>query len=95
MHMPAKKILGPRGRSMGARQSIALPDSVAAHVRELAAARRLSANQVIVELVEAGIESRNREKERFMMLAEELTTCKNRRRQSEIKKELARLTFGE
>jgi len=30
-----------------------------------------------------------------MALAEELAQCKSTRRQSEIKKELARLTFGE
>jgi hypothetical protein len=77
------------------RQSVTLPDTIAEHVRRLAVAKRLSANQVIVELVEAGLESRNREKERFMALAEELANCKNRRRQSEIKRELARLTFGE
>jgi hypothetical protein len=64
-------------------------------VRRLASVKRLSANQVIVELVEAGIESKNRERHQFMALAEELTTCKDRRRQSAIKRELARLTFGE
>ena len=83
------------GALRSTRQSVTLPSEVASHVRELAAARRLSANQVIVELVEAGIASRDREKLRFMALAEELAQSTNPRRQSEIKKELARLTFGE
>ena len=78
-----------------ARHSVALPSSIAEHVRKIANDRRLSANQVLVELIEAGINARQREKEHFMALAEELATTKNARRQKEIKQELARLTFGE
>jgi hypothetical protein len=37
----------------------------------------------------------DQEKERFISLAEELIRTKSRRRQAEIKKELAQLTFGE
>lgn len=77
------------------RQSVSLPAEVAEHVRRLAANRRLSANQVVVELLEVGIEARKREKERFLALAEELAKAKSPRRQKEIKQELARLTFGE
>jgi len=77
------------------RQSITLPAPVSEHVRKIAAAKRLSANQVLVDLVEAGIQAREKEKIRFMTLAEELTRCKNPRRQAEIKQELSILTFGE
>ena len=77
------------------RQSITLPADVAEHVRKVARDRRLSANQVVVELIESGIKAREGEKERFMALADELTKSKNPRRRKEIKLELARLTFGE
>ena len=93
--MQAKKSTVRRSGAGTTRQSITLPFAVADHVRKLAAARRLSANQVLVDLVEAGIESLNQEKVRFMALAEELSKSESPRRQSEIKKELARLTFGE
>lgn len=77
------------------RQSVALPPSISDQVRKIASDRRLSANQVLVELIEAGIGARQREKERFMALAEELATTRSARRRKEIKQELARLTFGE
>jgi hypothetical protein len=77
------------------RQSVALPSVVAEHVRKIAHDRRLSANQVLVELIEAGINARQREKDYFLSLAEELATTKSIRRRKEIKLELARLTFGE
>ncbi|MBI4472416.1 MAG: hypothetical protein HY646_07085 [Acidobacteria bacterium] len=78
-----------------ARQSVALPPSISEKVRKIANDRRLSANQVLLELIEAGIDARQREKETFMSLVEELTITKNPRRRKEIKQELARLTFGE
>ena len=78
-----------------ARQSISLPRPIAERVRKIATDRRLSANQVVVDLIEAGLEAREREKQTFMALAEELATTKNSRRQEEIKRELARLTFGD
>lgn len=77
------------------RQSVALPPSISEQVRKIARDRRLSANQVLVELIQAGIDARQREKERFMGLAEELATTSSGRRRKEIKQELARLTFGE
>ena len=78
-----------------ARQSVALPPSVSEQVRKIASDRRLSANQVLVELIQAGFDARQREKDRFMGLVEELATTNNARRRKEIKLELARLTFGE
>ena len=64
-------------------------------VRKIASDRRVSANRVLVELIQAGIAARQREKETFMGLAEELATTTSARRRKEIKQELARLTFGE
>ncbi len=49
----------------------------------------------MVELIEAGINAHEREKENFMALAEQLATTRSVRRRKEIKQALARLTFGE
>ena len=87
--------LRARTTKKAARQSVALPPSISDHVHKIASDRRLSANQVLVELIQAGIDARQREKERFMGLAEELATTSSVRRRKEIKLELARLTFGE
>lgn len=89
-----KSATGPVSKK-ATRQSVALPPSISDQVRKIASDRRLSANQVLVELIEAGIGARQREKERFMALAEELATTRSARRRKEIKQELARLTFGE
>jgi hypothetical protein len=84
-----------RSSKKAPRQSVALPPSIYEQVRKIASDRRLSANQVLVELIQAGIDARQREKERFMGLAEELATTTSARRRTAIKQELARLTFGE
>jgi hypothetical protein len=45
------------------RQSISLPVKVAAQVRTLAKIRKLSANRVLVELIENGIEAEKRKEQ--------------------------------
>ena len=77
------------------RHSVALPRPLAEQVRKMARDRRLSANQVLVDLIEAGIDARKREKEKFAGLVEELANTGSERRRKEIKSELARLTFGD
>jgi len=49
----------------------------------------------MVQLIEAGIDAQQRERQQFLALAEELATTKSARRRKTIKQELARLTFGE
>lgn len=82
-------------REKSVRQSVTLPARVARHVRTLAKARRTSANRVLVDLVEAGLEAREAEKKRFLELADRLARSKDPAEQARIKEELARLTFGE
>jgi predicted DNA-binding protein len=77
------------------RQSVSLPPRVAKQVKALAKSRRTSANRVIVELVEAGLESKEDEKRRFFELADQLSRSTDRRERKEIKEQLARMTFGE
>ena len=52
------------------RQSVSLPQNVAAQVRRLAKTRKLSANRMLVELIENGIEAEKRKQEEFFDLAE-------------------------
>jgi hypothetical protein len=77
------------------RQSVSLPTRVARQVKTLAERQRTSANRVIVELIEAGLEAREREKRDFFALAEQLAQSSSASEQKRLKEELARMTFGE
>ena len=77
------------------RQSVSLPSRVASRVKSLARASRTSANRVIVDLIETGLDAREHERTRFLELAERLTRSRDRGEQKRLKEELARMTFGE
>src|SRR5262245_40968346 len=76
------------------RQSISLPLKTARRVRSLARVCHKSASRVLVDLVEAGLEAREREKARFFEIADWLARSEESDEQARIKAELARLTFG-
>lgn len=76
------------------RQSVSLPSGVARRVQALARRRRTSANRVIVELIENGLDAREREKREFFDLAERLARSADPEEQGRLKEELARMTFG-
>ena len=61
----------------------------------MAKKRKTSANRILVDLIEAGLESREAEKERFFSLVSRLTQSKNTAERQRLKEELARMTFGE
>jgi hypothetical protein len=77
------------------RQSVTLPSRVAKRVRSLAKSRRTSASRVLVDLLEAGLEAADREKQHFLDVAERLAQSKDPAEQARLKDELARLTFGD
>lgn len=77
------------------RQSVSLPARLAKRVKSLAKSRRTSANRVMVDLIESGIEAKEQEKQRFFALASRLTESKDAAERDRLKKELARMTFGE
>jgi predicted transcriptional regulator len=77
------------------RQSVSLPLPVARRVQALAKRQRVSANRVIVELIETGLEAREQEKKRFFELADRLSRTTDSSEQKSLKDELARMTFGE
>ena len=77
------------------RQSVSLPSVVARRVQALAKRRKTSANRVIVDLIESGLEAKEREKLAFFELADRLAHTSDRTEQKRLKEELARMTFGE
>jgi hypothetical protein len=77
------------------RQSVSLPTRLARDVRAIAKTRKTSANRVLVDLIEAGLQSKESEKEKFFALANQLSESKDPAERRRLKKELARMTFGE
>jgi len=77
------------------RQSVSLPAPIAKRVKTLAKNQKTSTNRVLVELIETGLESKEAEKSRFFALADRLSISTDEKERERIKKELAKLTFGE
>ena len=77
------------------RQSVTLPSAVFRRVQALAKRNRTSANRVIVDLIERGLEAKEREKIAFFELADRLAHGSDHAEQKRLKEELARMTFGE
>ena len=77
------------------RQSVSLPARVARRVKSLAQSSNTSANRVIVDLIESGLHAREREKERFLDLADRLAGSRDPQERKRLKEELARMTFGD
>ena len=76
------------------RQSVSLPARVARRIKTIARARNLSASRVVVDLIESGLEAKERERTQFLALADRLAGERDPEEQDRIKEELARLTFG-
>lgn len=72
------------------RRSLALPARVAKRLGALAAVQRTSANRVLVDLIQAGLES-----ESFSEMVDRLAPATDPRKRKQLKQELARMTFGE
>src|SRR5437773_1354921 len=77
------------------RRSVSLPPRVARRVKALMRSKKASENHVLVELIESGLEAKEKERARFFELAERLTRAKDSAEQAQLKEELGRLTFGE
>ena len=77
------------------RQSVSLPGRVARRVRAIAKARRTSANRVLVDLIETGIESGEAEKRRFLDLARRYKESSEPAESERLRENLARMIFGE
>jgi hypothetical protein len=77
------------------RQSVSLPAPIAQRVRTLAKNQKTSTNRVLAKLIETGLEAKDAEKRRFFALADALSACTDEKERERIKRELAKLTFGE
>ena len=77
------------------RQSVSLRPRVARRVKALARTQKTSANRVVVDLIEAGLEAQERKKKRFFDLADRLARSSDPEQQKQLKEDLARMTFGE
>lgn len=82
-------------RGAAVRRSVSLPSAVAKRIRARAEARNVSVNRVLVDLIETGLRAKASEKERFLALARRFKESSDPEESERLKKEVARLTFGE
>ncbi len=83
------------GRSKTVRQSVSLPAKVAGEVRSMAKGQRLSANRMLVELVEEGLAVRRRKEQEFYDLARRYRAASNPKEAERLGHELGRMIFGD
>ena len=76
------------------RQSVSLPANVAVQVRSLAKSRRLSANRMLVELIENGIEAEKRKQQEFFDLAGRFRNTADAKEAKRLGDQLGRMVFG-
>lgn len=76
------------------RQSVSLPANVAAQVRSIAKSRRLSANRMLIELIENGIEADKRKQQEFFALAERFRSAADPKEVKRLGDQLGRMVFG-
>jgi hypothetical protein len=72
-----------------------LPANVAAQVRRLAKARRLSANRMLVELIENGMEAEKRKQQEFFDLAERFRGATDPAEVKRLGEQMGRMVFGD
>ena len=83
-----------RTANKAVRQSVSLPAKVAAQVRTLARTRRLSANRMLVELIENGIEAEKRKQHEFFDLAERFRGATDPEEVKRLGEQMGRMVFG-
>ena len=80
--------------SKSVRTSVTLTPKLAGRVKRLARNDKAGMSKVIVSLIEEGLAAREREKERFLAMAERLTETDDPAEQKRLQAELAKMTFG-
>jgi hypothetical protein len=76
------------------RLSVSLPANVAAQARTLAKSRRLSANRMLVELIENGMEAEKRKQKEFFDLAERFRSATDPKEVERLGQQMGRMVFG-
>ncbi len=82
-------------RSKTIRQSVSLPANVAAQVRTMAKTRRLSANRMLLDLIENGLEAERRKQQEFTELAERFRSATDPEEVKRLGDQLGRMIFGD
>jgi hypothetical protein len=85
---------GMGATSRNVRQSVSLPEKMAAQVRSLAKTRRVSANRMLVELIENGIDSEKRKQREFFELAERFRRATDPKEVKRLGDQLGRMVFS-
>jgi hypothetical protein len=85
---------GVRGSKKLVRRSISLPENVATQVRVLARRRRLSANRLLLELIENGLEAQKRKERQFRSVAERFRAATDASELKKLGDEMGRMIFG-
>jgi len=83
-----------RTASRPVRQSVTLPANIAAQVRSLAKTRRLSANRMLLELIENGMEAEKRKQREFFDLAERFRSATDPEEVKRLGDQMGRMVFG-
>jgi hypothetical protein len=76
------------------RQSVSLPFDTAAKVRTMARTKRLSANRMLVELIENGIEAEKQKEQEFFDLAERFRKATDPQEIKRLGEQMGRMVFG-
>jgi hypothetical protein len=76
------------------RQSVTLPANIAAQVRRLAKTRKLSANRMLLELIENGMEAEKRKQQEFFDLAERFRNATDPAEVERLGDQMGRMVFG-
>ena len=76
------------------RQTLSLPASVATQVRSMAKSRRLSANRMLVELIENGMAAERNRQQYFFDLTERFRSATDPDEVKRLGDELGRMVFG-
>ena len=83
-----------RAANKAVRQSVSLPASLASQVHTMAKTRRLSANRMLVELIENGIEAEKQKQQEFFDLAERFRSATNPKEVKRLGDRMGRMVFG-
>lgn len=83
-----------KATSKTVRLSVSLPANVAAQARILAKSRRLSANRMLVELIENGMEAEKRKQKEFFDLAERFRAATDPKEVKSLGDQMGRMVFG-
>jgi predicted transcriptional regulator len=84
----------PHKHQRSTRRSVALSKELDTRIKVLARQQNRSANQIIENLIAAGLEAKEAEKRRFFEVAERMRTATDPAIVKQAKEELAHMIFG-